>query len=365
MNVRTPRRRVLLLVAAALVTGYAVRYAADTYTFTPTTFRFLALFCDPQLSLCGAAREQAWWLLPYGFALLAALVLLRFVAPRLITWALRPMRDLVPVIAQVGPQNLGHRIRAAGSRRDEFTALCLAVDDMMDRIVAGYEGQRRFAANASHELRTPLAVQRTLIEVGMGQPLTDEQFTLLTAQLLQTNERNERLVDGLLVLSEADQGLAVRLPQRLDDIAAGVLAAHEARAVAAGVRLTSQLRPCTVRGEEVLLERLVTNLVQNAIKYNHRGGSVHVTVGGGTPELTVANTGQEVPPHAVAELFEPFKRLAADRIDHSGGAGLGLAIVRAFVSLHGGTISLEKREPRGSRVIVSLPSDAAMAGAAE
>ncbi|WP_327009966.1 HAMP domain-containing histidine kinase [Dactylosporangium sp. NBC_01737] len=360
MNLRTPRRRILLLVAGALAAGYATRYAADTYSFTPTTFRFLALFCDPQLSLCGAAREQAWWLLPYGFAALTALVLLRFVAPRVTTWVLRPMRDLVPVIAQLGPQNLGHRIRAGGSRRDEFAALCIAVDDMMDRIVAGYEGQRRFAANASHELRTPLAVQRTLIEVGMGQPLTDEQFTLLTAQLLQTNERNERLVDGLLVLSEADQGLAVRLPQRLDDIAAGVVAAHGARAVAAGVRLTSRLRPCTVRGEEVLLERLVTNLVQNAIKYNHRGGTVHVSVGDDTGAdigLIVVNTGQEVPPHAVAELFEPFKRLAADRIDHSGGAGLGLAIVRSITQAHAGTVTATAQQGGGLRVEVRLPVD--------
>jgi signal transduction histidine kinase len=354
VNPRTPRQRIVLLVAGALATGYAVRYVADTYTFTPTTLRFLALFCDPQLSLCGAARKQGWWLLPYGFALLAALVLLRFVTPRLATWVLRPLRDLVPVIAQLGPQNLGHRIRAGGTRRDEFGALCMAVDDMMDRIVAGYEGQRRFAANASHELRTPLAVQRTLIEVGMGQPLTDEQFTLLTAQLLQTNERNERLVDGLLVLSEADQGLAVRLPLRLDDIAAGVVAAHGARAAAAGVRLTSRLRPCPVRGEEVLLERLVTNLVQNAIKYNHRGGTVHVSVGEDA-ELAVVNTGQQVPPHAVAELFEPFKRLAADRIDHSGGAGLGLAIVRSITQAHAGTVTATAQDGGGLRVEVRLP----------
>ena len=356
MNPRTPRRRVLLLVAVALATGYLVRAGADTYALTPTMFRFLALFCDPQLSLCGAARDQAWWLVPYGLALAAGLALVRFVAPRLTGWALRPMRDLVPVIAQVGPQNLGHRIRAGGSRRDEFAALCMAVDDMMDRIVAGYEGQRRFAANASHELRTPLAVQRTLIEVGMGQPLTDEQFTLLTAQLLQTNERNERLVDGLLVLSEADQGLAVRLPQRLDTIAGSVVAAHDARAAAAGIALTTHLLPCTVRGEEVLLERLVTNLVQNAIKYNHRGGSVHVTVGGAAA-LTVANTGQEVPPHAVAELFEPFKRLAADRIDHSGGAGLGLAIVRSITQAHSGTVTATARQGGGLLVEVRLPAD--------
>jgi len=350
----TPRRRFSLVCGVGLLIGYLVHGAANAYPFTPTVHGWLSSACDssPRL-LCRVVSNEAGWLLPAVFAMLCGIVLVVFALPPAMSWVLRPVRELVPVVDQVGPQNLGYRLRAAGGG-DEVAALCRAIDDMMDRIMAGYEGQRRFAANASHELRTPLAVQRTLIEVGMAQPLTDDQFTLLTAQLLRTNERNERLVDGLLVLSETDQGLVVQLPQRLDRIAAAVVAAHRSRAAAAGVELVEHLEPRIVRGEEVLLERLVTNLVQNAIKYNHPRGSVHVTVGA-TPALIVANTGQVVPQDAVAELFEPFKRLAADRIDHSGGAGLGLAIARSITRAHAGTITATAQDGGGLRVEVRLP----------
>jgi signal transduction histidine kinase len=224
----------------------------------------------------------------------------------------------------------------------------------MDRIAAGYEGQRRFAANASHELRTPLAVQRTLIEVGMAQPLSADQIQLLTRQLLQTNERNEQLIEGLLVLSESDQGLVSRTPQRLDLIAQAVVAAHQDRAARADVELHVRLEPRTVPGEQVLLERLVTNLVQNAIKYNTPGGTVEVTVGG-SPSLSVTNTGPVVGPEAVPRLFEPFRRLSADRMDHGGGSGLGLTIARSIAQAHDGTICAAAQATGGLRVDVVLP----------
>jgi signal transduction histidine kinase len=280
---------------------------------------------------------------------LALLVACRWVA----TWTLWPLQALITPIAQVGPQNLGYRIQAT-DQRDELGRLTQAIDDMMDRIHAGYEGQRRFAANASHELRTPLAVQRTLIEVGMAQPLSGDQIELLTRQLLHTNERNEQLIEGLLVLSESDQGLASRTPQRLDQIASTVIAAHQERAAAADVRLTGNLEPRVVLGEQVLLERLVTNLVQNAIKYNRPGGTVEVRVAA-APALTVINTGQTVPAEAVADLFEPFRRLSADRVDHSGGSGLGLTIARSITQAHAGTISAEPSGRDGLRVDVRFP----------
>jgi signal transduction histidine kinase len=225
---------------------------------------------------------------------------------------------------------------------------------MMDRIATGYEAQRRFAADASHELRTPLAVQRTLIEVGMARQLTPEQLTLLTAQLLETNERNERLIEGLLVLSESDRGLLTRAPLRLDTIVAAVLDDHRDRAAEAGVTITTRLPARTVHGERVLLERLVTNLVQNAIKYNRPGGTIDVAIGD-QPALVVENTGDDVPAEAVAGLFEPFRRLAGTRIDHSGGAGLGLSIARSIVRAHDGRISARPLGHDGLRVEIVLP----------
>ncbi|MGK5683726.1 sensor histidine kinase [Actinoplanes sp. URMC 104] len=289
-------------------------------------------------------------LVQYGIVLAATALLV----PLLVWWVLAPVRRVLPVIAQVGPQNLGHRIRP-GRGRDEIKRLGRALDTMMNGIAAGYEGQRSFAANASHELRTPLALQRTLIEVGMAEPLTPEQSALLASQLLETNARNERLIEGLLVLSQADQGLTSRTRQSLDDIAAGVVDAHGRVAADADVKVTIDAGPYEVWGDGVLLERLVRNLVHNAIKYNRPGGTVRVCVGAAGGALTVENTGPVVPAEDVSRLFEPFTRAATGRIDHSGGSGLGLAIARSIVRAHGGTITATAPGEGGLRVTVGLP----------
>jgi signal transduction histidine kinase len=197
-------------------------------------------------------------------------------------------------------------------------------------------------------------VQRTLIEVSLSGPLTADQLALLSAQLLETNERNERLIEGLLVLSESDRGLMSWSPLRLDRITETVLDAHRPRAAEAGITITSRLRPRVVLGEQVLLERLVTNLVQNAVKYNRPDGTIDVRVGD-DPALVVANTGDDVPPDEVTALFEPFRRRTAARIDHSGGAGLGLAIARSITRAHDGTISASSTGHDGLRVEVAFP----------
>jgi signal transduction histidine kinase len=109
-----------------------------------------------------------------------------------------------------------------------------------------------------------------------------------------------------------------------------------------------------VQGDQVLLERLVRNLVHNAVKYNHPGGTVHVVVGA-SPALSIVNTGPPVPAEDVARLFEPFTRLSSDRIDHSGGSGLGLAIARSVVQAHGGTITAEPGASGGLHINVNFP----------
>jgi signal transduction histidine kinase len=312
-----------------------------------------AVVCGPpgdRFAVCETvARHDGWQLLA---ALVVTFLALLGVARLAARWMLQPFRQLVPAITSVGPQNLGYRINA-GDGDEEIVVLSRAIDTMMDRIAMGYESQRHFAANAAHELRTPLAVQRTLIEVGLGRATTPDKLDLVTAQLLQTNERNERLIEGLLVLSECDRGLTARVPLRLDTIVDTILDDYEARAAEAEVTITRTLEPRVVRGERVLLERLVTNLVQNAVKYNRPGGTIEVTVGE-RPALTVVNTGDDVPKEAVVGLFEPFRRLSGTRIDHSGGAGLGLAIVRAITRAHDGVISAHSTGKDGLRVEVSF-----------
>jgi signal transduction histidine kinase len=270
-------------------------------------------------------------------------------------WSGRPLRRLSTTVRRFGPQNLAERT-GLRSRRGEFGALAVEVDAMLDRVAEGYDAQRRFAANASHELRTPLAVQRTLIEVGMSGDPTPDQLALLTRQLLETNERNEALIEGLLVLAETDQAVVARTPQRLDAIAADVAAVHQQLAGAAGVRLQAELAPVTVAGEAALLERLIANLVGNAIKYNVPGGEVCLHVGPDQPVLRVTNTGPLVPAESVPRLFEPFRRARGDRLDHSSGVGLGLTIARSITQAHEGRIDAGSRPTGGLEVTVELPA---------
>lgn len=350
----SPVRRILLLCALLLAAALFVRPVAETILsiwrdVTPSW----CLPPDPQNPsfICRQLFRRPS--IPMIIAVLVVLVALLAACYPLARWCLRPLRDLIPVIANVGPQNLGHRLRP-GPGGDELSALGRSIDEMMDRIAVGYEAQRRFAADASHELRTPLAVQRTLIEVGLARTLNDDQLSLLAAQLLETNERNERLIEGLLVLSESDRGLLARTPLRLDRITETVLDAFRPRAAEADVTITSSLSPRVVPGEQVLLERLVTNLVQNALKYNRPGGTIDVRVGD-DPALVVTNTGDDVPVDEVPALFEPFRRRSGARIDHTGGAGLGLSIARSITRAHEGIIAASSTGHDGLRVQVSFP----------
>jgi signal transduction histidine kinase len=288
--------------------------------------------------------------------ILSAVLLVALVAIAVVVamWCLRPLQELTTMVERLGPQNLAER-SPVGPMHDETARLALALNDMMDRLASGYDAQRSFAANASHELRTPLAVQRTLIEVSMAGAKSPDQITLLTDQLLATNERNERLIEGLLVLSESDRGLVSRTPQRLDEIAGFVIDIHRELAAKAGVTLRPELPETVVLGERVLLERLVINLVRNAIAYNVDGGEVLIVVGP-NPTLVVENTGSQIPAESVGGLFEPFRRGTADRTHHGGGAGLGLTIVRSICQAHDGAVDARPGSRGGLRIEVRLPT---------
>ncbi|MFL6118171.1 ATP-binding protein [Actinophytocola sp.] len=263
----------------------------------------------------------------------------------------RPLEAMTDIVRQLSPQNLGQRIRHRG-RRSEIRELADALDDMLDRVAAGYEGQRRFASNASHELRTPLAVQRTLVEVALvtGEP----ELSRLAAQLLMVNERNEQLIEGLLVLAESDRGLPSMEPVRLDLLVGEVLDRFAEQAAKNDLTINRGMVGRTVLGDRVLLERLVSNLVHNAIKYNDPGGTIDVVVAG-EPGLSIHNTGQRVPAEVVPALFEPFRRLTAERTHQRDGAGLGLSIVRSIVAAHNGTVFATPGDHGGLRVTVNLP----------
>jgi signal transduction histidine kinase len=289
-------------------------------------------------------------------------IALMLVAVGLLIWlfrvvarvVLRPLRELATTVEEMGPQNLGQRIRWSGPQ-DELRDLADSVDDMLNRVAIGFEGQRRFAANASHELRTPLAVQRTLVEVAMTTSGgTDPDLNRLGAQLLLVNERNERLIEGLLVLAESDRGLVGTTSVHLDELVGAALINYAELAAEHGVDLRRGLAPRVVPGDPILLERLISNLLHNAIKYNEPGGWVEIVVAD-APALLVHNTGHQLPAEAIPALFEPFRRRVADRTNHRDGAGLGLAIARSIVTAHDGTITAEPGTQGGLRVNVTLP----------
>ncbi|MGH3171103.1 MAG: sensor histidine kinase [Trebonia sp.] len=321
------------------------------------------LWLAPAPASAGSCNSGQPWLPPQGFecsvdvdtrlvylpVIAAAVVLLLWANWLLAGLALRPLR----ATGGLGPQNMGQRI-ALDSGADALKELADALDSALDRLAAGYEGQRRFAANASHELRTPLAVQRVLAEVALEDPDAGRDLHRLGTQVLRANERSERLIEGMLVLAESDRGLPGKVPVRLDELARSVLKANAELAEKHKVELREKLDPRSVPGDPVLLERLITNLVANAIVYNEPGGWVEVTVGA-LPAIVVSNTGPPVPAEEVLALFEPFRRLGADRVSHTGGAGLGLSIVRSITTAHEGTIHVRARPEGGLDMAVELP----------
>jgi signal transduction histidine kinase len=350
----TPRRRVVLVILLSWPLGYffldwavfngvnVVRYYRSGYVNCDGSWRSYTNSC-PTFNV-----TAAWVELILSTALIVGLGLL---AAR---WVLSPVRAMAETVDRLGPTSLGLRLRQDGPR-DEAKLLADAVDAMLDRVTEGYEAQRRFAANASHELRTPLATQRALIEVSLSSALTPDQLDLLSRQLLATNERNEKLIDGLLVLAETERGLMSNTPQPLDRIVGEAVETLRPTAKEQGVEVTVSLAPVTVPGEQPLLDRLASNLVHNAIKYNVDNGWVAVTL---TPAgvLTVSNSGPDVPPGQVASLFEPFRRMTGERLHHGGGVGLGLTIARSIVAAHGGAIDARANPDGGLTVEVRLPT---------
>jgi signal transduction histidine kinase len=349
----TPRRRALIALLAFLplagVYGYFAFFTAENLG---RWYRGGYGRCDGSwrdyLNNCGGQFNA-----PLAWAeLLGGTAVLLVIAYGLARWIAAPIRDIADAVASFGPTSLGVRLRAGGPR-DETRALSDAIDAMLDRLAAGYEAQRRFASNASHELRTPLATQRALIEVSLADALTAEQLDLLSRQLLATNERNERLVDGLLTLAETDQGLMSRTPIRLDAVLSNAISLQSQLAAARGITINAAIEPATVYGEAALLERLAANLLENAIKYNDTGGRVEVTVRA-DGSFTVANSGPRVPGEQVPALFEPFRRLAGERLDHGAGVGLGLTIVRSIVAAHAGSVDARANPDGGLTVTVRL-----------
>ncbi|MFE3018634.1 sensor histidine kinase [Streptomyces sp. NPDC059256] len=261
--------------------------------------------------------------------------------------------------APAAGRGLHERIALQGPD-DEVKDLADTFDTMVERLDRSFDGQRRFVANASHELRTPLTLGRALVEVAMHRRTASEDVRQLGESLLEINSRHERLISGLLLLADSENEIADRLPVDLADIVNHVVSQTAAEASRSGITVHECAQEALTTGDALLLERMVHNLVENGIRHNAGdGGALYVvsrTGADGAAEVEVSNTGPAVPPYDIPGLFEPFRRLGADRLVSAKGAGLGLSIVRAVARAHGGTVNASPREGGGLVVTATLPA---------
>jgi signal transduction histidine kinase len=266
---------------------------------------------------------------------------------------LRPLRTITTTARDISARNLHRRLGPTG-RADEFAELAATLDDLFARLEAAFASQRHFVANASHEMRTPLTAERTLLQVALADPdATVESMRAACRDVLALGVAQERLIDALLTLASGEQGVERREPFDLAEVARRVLRPRRA----AGLTVDTALAAAPASGDPRLVESLVANLVDNALRHNVPGGRVEVTTATveGRARIAVRNSGPVVPPAQVDRLFEPFQQLAGQRVGHGEGHGLGLAIVRAIADAHGAALVAQAQPAGGMDIAVTFP----------
>ncbi len=259
---------------------------------------------------------------------------------------LRPLRTITATARDISATNLHRRLGLRG-RSDEFRDLAETLDNLFARLESSFASQRHFVANASHELRTPLTAERALMQVALSDPhATVESLRAACADVLALNVSQERLIESLLTLATSERGLSQREPV---DLAA---VARSAVAQTSGIRVTTSLEPATVLGDPTLVASLVANLVSNAVRHNVPDGAVTISTVG--TSLTVSNTGPVVPPADVGRLFQPFQRIGDARVGRGDGHGLGLAIVQAIATAHGGIVTATANPAPGGGLTITV-----------
>ncbi|MFF1698760.1 sensor histidine kinase [Streptomyces sp. NPDC058257] len=268
---------------------------------------------------------------------------------------LRPLRTMTGSIQRISARNVHERLAVVGPA-DELKDLADTVDGLLGRLETALDSHKRFVANAAHELRTPLTLEHALLEESLiDRDATRESFRSNFERLLAISEQQARLLESLLTLSSSERGLDRREPLDLAAVAEEVVEASRPEAGPRRVRIETTIGPAEASGDTALVQRLVANLVDNAMGYNTPGGRVEITTrtDAGRAVVAVANTGPKVPPDQVEQLFEPFQRLG--RTAGDGHHGLGLSIVRAIATAHDAVISAHARPGGGLVIEVSFP----------
>ena len=339
--------------------SFAARCRSELLLANPDTA--ILAKCNSYLQLQGAQAQRDLTLshlLQYSLITLAVVIALAAVLGWIAAGrALRPVHLITTAARAASAHNLSARVAPTGPR-DELRELAETFDEMLGRLQAAFEGQQRFIANASHELRTPLAVMRTTVDVVLGNPdSTPGDLRGMAADIRAAVDHAERLIGALLILAHSERGLTVHEEVDLATVAEDVLDT-------AGLgdrRMHTTLEPAVISGDPVLVERLIANLVDNAVRYNAAAGDIWISAhtAAGSSQLTVANTGPAISPADADRIFQPFQRLS-DRTSHDG-FGLGLAIVASITAIHGGTVTARPRNDGGLSVTVTMPSAGATA----
>nr|WP_307848715.1 HAMP domain-containing sensor histidine kinase [Microbispora oryzae] len=360
----------LLLMVMYVLVGQAINAGWGSNVFLPfgapsdLVDQFQTWYAQQQQEVIAVAKAELLkrsLMALFGVGILA-LILGYVVADR----ALRPIKKMTGTARKLSETSLAHERIDLKGPDDELKELADTFDAMLTRLNTAFDAQRRFVDNASHELRTPLAINRTVLEVALSDPEASDDLKVLGRTLLGTTARHERLIEGLLLLARSERELSVRKPVDVQEVAKTAVEQLAPFADEEGVAVEYDLHPAATTGDPVLIERCVSNLVENGIKHNiGTSGKVWIRTGmvDGGAVVQVANTGQHVPAYEVESLFEPFRRLNADRVQSAKGAGLGLSIVRAIVRAHGGRVTAVPRDGGGLVVTVRLSGAGATSGA--
>jgi signal transduction histidine kinase len=335
-----------------------------TPTPEPTASPIPIARCGPAFSAVGAeiaAHQQRAQtlarLLEYSLIALGAMTVVSgglgwLMAGRV----LRPVSTITAAARRASDRHLGERLALTGPK-DELKELADTFDEMLERLDAAFAVQRRFVADASHELRTPLTVMRTAIEVTMAKPArTPEQLEAMAAKVARSAAQAEALIEALLTLAASEQAPASPELVDLATAAEDAVDLAAARAGQLGLRIDTDLAAAPAYGNRLLLERLVGNLVDNAVRHNIRSGwiSIRTGTGGSQARFEIANSGPVIPQELVPALFEPFRRVEVRTGVHDG-TGLGLAIVRSIGTAHGARVEAHSLPAGGLGIMVTMP----------
>ena len=294
-----------------------------------------------------------WSIVAFAVLAVASVVLAWWLAGR----ALCPLRQIAATANTISATNLHERLDLAGPD-DELKRLAETFNGLLGRLEVAFDAQRRFVANASHELRTPLARQRAVAEVALSDPdATVDSLRSSYERVIAAGEEEERLIAALLLLARSDRGIEHKSPVDLDEIVRRTVASLNSAFQTKELGVETSLDASLIMGDPELVERLVVNLVDNAIVHNANQGFVKISTTTDThaTRLVIENSGHLIDPDGVERLMQPFERAEGTRMNHNGRLGLGLSIVDAIARAHRAPVSLIARDEGGLIVTVEFP----------